>query len=79
MGERQKRRVGSPPHDPDKITQTVSMYYFILFNKMVYSVLTQHQYISFGYMFRYLQNHLQANVNYRVVHSMCTYTVLGQC
>ena len=40
---------------------------------MVYSILTQHQYISFGYMFRFIQNHLQASVNYRQVHSLCTY------
>ena len=38
------------------------------------SVLTQHQYISFGYMFRFLQDHLQANANYRDVHSVCTHT-----
>jgi len=40
---------------------------------MVYSVSTQHHYISFGYTFRLLQNHLQANFNYREVHSVCTY------
>ena len=34
---------------------------------MVCSVLTQHQYISFGYMFRFLQDHLQDNGNYMEV------------
>jgi len=47
---------------------------FFMFNTTVYSVSTQHQYISFfGYMFWFLQNHLQASVNYREVHSVCTY------
>jgi len=41
---------------------------------MVYSILTQLQDISyFGYMFRFLQNHLQANINHREVHSVFTY------
>jgi len=26
-------------------------------------------------MFRFLQNHLQANVNHREVHSVCTYII----
>jgi hypothetical protein len=41
---------------------------FLIFNKMVYSVLKQLQYISF-----LATNHLQANVNHREVHSVCTY------
>jgi hypothetical protein len=28
-----------------------------------------------GYMFRFTQNHLQVNVNYRKVHSVCTYSM----
>jgi hypothetical protein len=51
-----------------------TMVSIIIFNKMFISVLTQHQYISFvGYMFRFLQQHLQANVNYREIHSVCTH------
>ena len=41
---------------------------YLIFNKMVYSVLKQLQYISF-----LATNHLQANVNYMEVHSVCTY------
>ena len=42
---------------------------YLRVNKMVYSVFTQRQYITFsGYMFHFLQNHLQANVNYREAH-----------
>jgi len=42
-------------------------------------VLTQHQYISFvGYMFRFLYNHLQANVNYREVLSPRDRTPKGE-
>jgi len=44
---------------------------FFMSSTMVYFILTQHQYISFfGYMLRFLQNQLQANVNYREVHSV---------
>ena len=42
--------------------------------KRFYSVLTQLQIHWFlGCMFRHLQNHLQANVNYREIHSVCTH------
>ena len=31
--------------------------------------------IFFGYLLRFLPNHLQANVNYREVHSVCTHVM----
>jgi hypothetical protein len=47
---------------------------YLIFNKMILfhpNTTTLHQFL--GYMFRFLQNHLQANVNYMEVHSVCTY------
>ena len=49
--------------------QFICMFSFnLIFNKTVYSVLKQLQYISF-----LATNHLQANVNHMEVHSVCTH------
>jgi len=51
----------------------ITLFYFVS-HKMVYSVSTQHQYISFlATCFGFYKNHLQSNVNYREVHSVRTY------
>jgi hypothetical protein len=46
-------------------------------NKVIYSVLTKHQYIfNSTYFWPYLSvlaNHLQANIYYMEVHEVCTY------
>jgi len=44
---------------------------YLMFNKTVYSVLTT-IYQFLGYMFRFLQNYVQNNVEHREVHSVCT-------
>ena len=47
---------------------------YLIFNKMSCSVFTQLQYISsLTTCFGFLQNHLQAVVNYREVHPVCAH------
>jgi hypothetical protein len=51
---------------------------YLVFNKLVYSVLTQHQYIAKNTWLHvsFLGKHLQANIYYMVAHLVLTYIMV---
>ena len=53
-----------------------NVHQIFLVNKMVlFHLSTTITHYFLGYMFRFSQNHLQANVNHREVHSVCTHVM----